>query len=193
MSLHSSLPRVLILAGREPIVPGATLPGKTSRLIDHARRVVQRSGAVADVLDLGWLDHAADEASAWTKSVRERWNAAHGVMVLVPERWNTADSSLRSLVEELARDPTRVRETAYGVILQGEDPAAPFGDEKLAAHLEEMGLVPALDAADPLRSTQGSPGYHCRLRLTGWVGLGADISGLILPGFIPGLRPSRLP
>lgn len=156
---HSSLPRILIVAGREPFDAGASAPGKTSRLIDHARRVVQRSGAVADVLDLGWMDRAADQAAGWAGQVRERWNAAHGVLVLAPERWNMAGGSLRFLLEELARDASHERESAFGVVVHGEQGHARPGYPELQAHLEEMGLVPAFDAAS-LGAREGYPGYY---------------------------------
>jgi hypothetical protein len=155
-----SLPRILIVAGREPLRDGAGVPGKASRLIDHARRVVQRSGAVADVLDLGWMDRAAGQAAEWAGKVRERWNAAHGVVLIAPERWNMADSSLRFLLEELARDASHAHEIAYGAVLHGEHDPDRAGYPELQAHLEEMGLVPALDAAESRCAREGYPGYY---------------------------------
>ena len=160
---HLSLPRILIVAGGEPAGDAADSFGKTSRLIDHARRVVQRSGAVADVLDLGWLDQSKHPASALSSplssQVRERWNAAHGVMVFVPERWNTAESSLRFLIDELARDATQARETSYGVIVQREDRAALQDDPVLGAHLKGLGLVSALDSLEH-SAGESYPGYY---------------------------------
>lgn len=154
-----SLARILIVAGREPIGAAPDAYGKTSRLIDHARRVVQRGGAVADVLDLGWLD-SADPAVALTDQLRERWNAAHGVMVFVPERWNTPESSIRYLIGELAREATHARETSYGVIVQREDRVAHPDDAVLGEHLEGLGLVPALDSNELHSAGQGYPGYY---------------------------------
>lgn len=165
---HLSLPRILIVAGGEPAGDAADSFGKTSRLIDHARRVVQRSGAVADVLDLGWLDQSKQHpasalssplSSPLSSQVRERWNAAHGVMVFVPERWNTAESSLRFLIDELARDATQARQTSYGVIVQREDCAALPDDPVLGAHLKGLGLVSALDSLEH-SSGESYPGYY---------------------------------
>jgi hypothetical protein len=155
---HLSLPRILIVAGRESIDAGTS--GKTSRLIEHARRVVQRSGAIADVLDLGWLDHAATQSAAWAGHVRERWNAAHGVVVLAPERWNTVDSSLRCLLEALARDASTEHEIAYGVVMHGGHGSERSDYSDLQAQLEEMGLLPALDIAESLWAREGYPGYY---------------------------------
>ena len=156
---HLSLPRILIVAAREPAGEAPYAYEKSTRLIDHARRVVQRSGAIADVLDLGWLGHSKNPAFALSPQVRERWYAAHGVMVFVPKRWNTAESSLRFLIDELARDATQARETSYGVIVQREDLAAHPDDSVLGAHLEGLGLVSALDSIE-LSAGGSYPGYY---------------------------------
>ena len=66
---HLSLPRILIVAAREPAGEAPYAYEKSTRLIDHARRVVQRSGAIADVLDLGWLGHSKNPAFALSPQV----------------------------------------------------------------------------------------------------------------------------
>lgn len=155
---HLALPRVLIVAGREPASHCSLSPGRTSSLVDHARRVVQRSGAMADVLDLGWLAPANDPAFALSVQVRERWNAAHGVLVFVPERWDTSESPLRFLIDRLGQEEAPAHAISYGVIVHREG-RAEADDSALGAHLESLGLVPARDPVDPA-TAESYPGYY---------------------------------
>ncbi len=111
-----------------------TCPGeisKTWRLTELARRVVQRAGMQADVLDLSLVtseygrnihpckgcvssamplchwpcscypNHALNQADDWMAEIYERWVAAHGVIILAPTYWYQSPGPLKLMIDRM--------------------------------------------------------------------------------------------
>jgi multimeric flavodoxin WrbA len=124
--------RVLLVCGSAR--NDGTCPGevsKTWRLTEIARRVVQRAGIEADVLDLSLVtseygrnihpckgcvstamplchwpcscypNHALAQAEDWMAEIYERWVAAHAVIVLAPTYWYQSPSPLKLLIDRM--------------------------------------------------------------------------------------------
>lgn len=143
-----SLLRVLIVCARR----AAEVEGleSFSRLTESARRAVHRSGAVADVLDLSWMDWSQpDDCNA---RIRERWLAAHGIVVLAPPTWDTSPSPLKLMVECIADGESGVTESPgrpFGVVVDATtgDARPDCQHGKLGGLLENLGLF-AVESAE---------------------------------------------
>lgn len=124
--------RVLLVCGSAR--NDGTCPGevsKTWRLTELARRVVERAGLQADVLDLSLVtseygrnihpckgcvssamplchwpcscypNHALDQADDWMAEIYERWVAAHAVVILAPTYWYQSPSPLKLMMDRM--------------------------------------------------------------------------------------------
>ena len=124
--------RVLLVCGsarNDGSCPGEV--SKTWRLTEVARRVVERAGLEADVLDLSLLtseygrhihpckgcvstamplchwpcscypNHALGQAEDWMAEIYERWVAAHAVVLLAPTYWYQSPSPLKLMIDRL--------------------------------------------------------------------------------------------
>jgi multimeric flavodoxin WrbA len=124
--------RVLLVCGSAR--NDGTCPGevsKTWRLTEIARRVVQRAGVEADVLDLSLVtseygraihpckgcvssamplchwpcscypNHALAQADDWMAEIYERWVAAHAVIILAPTYWYQSPSPLKLMIDRM--------------------------------------------------------------------------------------------
>ena len=124
--------RVLLICGSAR--NDGTCPGevsKTWRMTDIARRVVERAGIEADVLDLSLVtseygrnihpckgcvssamplchwpcscypNHALNQADDWMAEIYERWVAAHGVIILAPTYWYQSPSPLKLMIDRM--------------------------------------------------------------------------------------------
>jgi multimeric flavodoxin WrbA len=124
--------RVLLICGSAR--NDGTCPGeasKTWRLTDIAKRVVERAGLRADVLDLSLVtsqygrnihpckgcvssamplchwpcscypNHALDQADDWMGEIYERWVAAHAVIILAPTYWYQSPSPLKLMIDRM--------------------------------------------------------------------------------------------
>jgi multimeric flavodoxin WrbA len=124
--------RVLLICGsarNDGSCPGEV--SKTWRLTDVARRVVERAGMQADVLDLSLVtseygrnihpckgcvssamplchwpcscypNHALGQADDWMAEISERWVAAHAVIILAPTYWYQSPSPLKLMIDRL--------------------------------------------------------------------------------------------
>ncbi len=124
--------RVLLVCGsarNDGSCPGEV--SKTWRLTEIARRVVERAGLQADVLDLSLLtseygrnihpckgcvstamplchwpcscypNHALGQSDDWMAEIYERWVAAHGVILLAPTYWYQSPSPLKLMIDRL--------------------------------------------------------------------------------------------
>ena len=129
---RASPSRVLLVCGSAR--NDGTCPGevsKTWRLTGLARRVVERAGLQADVLDLSLVtseygrtihpckgcvssamplchwpcscypNHALDQADDWMAEIYERWVAAHAVIILTPTYWYQSPSPLKLMIDRL--------------------------------------------------------------------------------------------
>lgn len=142
-----SLLRVLIVcAKRAAEADGAE---SFSSLTESARRAIHRSGAVADVLDLSWMDWG--RPTDCNARIRERWMAAHGFVVLAPPSWDTAPSPLKLMVECIAGDCEIIESPGRPVGVLVHSTAADAGPlsphRKLGGLLENLGLV-AVEGAE---------------------------------------------
>ena len=143
-----SLLRVLIVCATR----AAEVEGRESfsRLTESARRAVHRSGAVADVLDLSWINWSQPDGC--NARIRERWLAAHGIVVLAPSTWDTPPSPLKLMVECIADGESGNTESPgrpFGVIVDATTGVATPDCQhgKLGALLENLGLF-AVESAD---------------------------------------------
>ncbi len=159
-----SLLRVLIVCGFKTVhSPDADLSA-ASRLTESARRVVQRSGAMADVLDLSWTQSFWGEDNERKARVQERWLAAHGIVILAPVTWHVPSSPLKMMMDGFVGGDCDVVESpgrSYGIVVHGEsdDAAASIPEtsrQSLCEMLERLGMVPADDAVCSDRYT----GYY---------------------------------
>lgn len=149
-----SLLRVLIVCGFQTVHSRDTDLSAASRLIESARRVVQRSGAVADVLDLSWTQSFWGEDNERKARVQERWLAAHGIVILAPVRWHVPSSPLKMMMDGFVGGECDVVESpgrSYGIVVHGKsDDAAASSPEtsrqSLCEMLERLGMVAADDA-----------------------------------------------
>ncbi|MET0517475.1 MAG: flavodoxin family protein, partial [Burkholderiaceae bacterium] len=124
--------RVLLICGsarNDGSCPGEM--SKTWRLTELARRVVERAGMRADVLDLSLVtseygrnihpckgcastamplchwpcscypNHALGQADDWMAEIYERWVAAHAVIILAPTYWYQSPSPLKLMIDRL--------------------------------------------------------------------------------------------
>ena len=124
--------RVLLVCGSAR--NDGTCPGeisKTWRLTEIARRVVQRAGIEADVLDLSLVtseygrnihpckgcvssamplchwpcscypNHALAQTHDWMAEIYPRWVAAHAVILLAPTYWYQSPSPLKLMIDRL--------------------------------------------------------------------------------------------
>ena len=124
--------RVLLVCGSAR--NDGTCPGevsKTWRLTELARRVVERAGLRADVLDLSLVpseygrnihpckgcvssamplchwpcscypNHALDQADDWMAEIYERWVSAHAVIILAPTYWYQSPSQLKLMMDRM--------------------------------------------------------------------------------------------
>jgi multimeric flavodoxin WrbA len=124
--------RVLLICGSAR--NDGTCPGeisKTWRFTEMAKRVVERSGMEADVLDLSLVtseygvniypckgcasstmplchwpcscypNHALNQADDWMAEIYERWVAAHGVVILAPTYWYQSPGPLKQMIDRL--------------------------------------------------------------------------------------------
>lgn len=124
--------RVLLICGSAR--NDGTCPGevsKTWRLTETAKRVVERAGLQADVLDLSLVtseygrnihpckgcvssamplchwpcscypNHALDQAADWMAEIYERWVAAHAVIILAPTYWYQSPSPLKLMIDRM--------------------------------------------------------------------------------------------
>jgi multimeric flavodoxin WrbA len=124
--------RVLLVCGSAR--NDGTCPGeisKTWRLTELARRVVERAGMRADVLDLSLVtseygrtihpckgcvssamplchwpcscypNHALDQADDWMAEIYERWVSAHAVIILAPTYWYQSPTPLKQMIDRL--------------------------------------------------------------------------------------------
>jgi multimeric flavodoxin WrbA len=124
--------RVLLVCGsarNDGSCPGEA--SKTWRLTELARRVVERAGMQADVLDLSLVtseygrnihpckgcvssamplchwpcscypNHALDQADDWMAEIYERWVAAHAAIILAPTYWYQSPSPLKLMIDRL--------------------------------------------------------------------------------------------
>lgn len=129
---RAALSRVLLVCGSAR--NDGTCPGevsKTWRLTEIARRVVERAGMHADVLDLSLVtseygrnihpckgcvssamplchwpcscypNHALNQADDWMAEIYERWVAAHAVIILAPTYWYQSPSPLKLMIDRL--------------------------------------------------------------------------------------------
>jgi multimeric flavodoxin WrbA len=128
----STQSRVLIICGSAR--NDRTCPGENSkswRLADSARRVIEREGAEADLLDLSlttsqygtnihpckgcastamplchwpcscYPNHSLGQAEDWMAEIYERWVAAHGVIIVTPTYWYQSPSPLKLMIDRL--------------------------------------------------------------------------------------------
>ncbi|MFZ4284954.1 flavodoxin family protein [Variovorax sp. HJSM1_2] len=124
--------RVLLVCGSAR--NDGTCPGeisKTWRFTEMAKRVVERAGMQADVLDLSLVtseygvniypckgcasstmplchwpcscypNHALNQADDWMAEIYERWVAAHGVVILAPTYWYQSPGPLKQMIDRL--------------------------------------------------------------------------------------------
>ena len=124
--------RVLLVCGSAR--NDGTCPGevsKTWRLTEMARRVVERAGMQADVLDLSLVtseygrnihpckgcvssamplchwpctcypNHALNQADDWMAEIYERWVAAHAAIILAPTYWYQSPSPLKLMIDRM--------------------------------------------------------------------------------------------
>lgn len=124
--------RVLLICGGSR--NDGTCPGeisKTWRLTETTRRVIERGGMEADVLDLSLVtseygrkihpckgcastamplchwpcscypNHALNQAEDWMAEIYERWVAAHAVIILTPTYWYQSPSPLKLMMDRL--------------------------------------------------------------------------------------------
>ncbi len=124
--------RVLLICGSAR--NDGTCPGevsKTWRLTEMARRVVQRAGMQADLLDLSLVtsdygrtihpckgcassamplchwpcscypNHALGQGDDWMAEIYERWVAAHAVIILAPTYWYQSPGPLKLMIDRL--------------------------------------------------------------------------------------------
>ena len=124
--------RVLLVCGsarNDGSCPGEV--SKTWRLTEVARRVVERAGLQADVLDLSLVtseygrnihpckgcastamplchwpcscypNHALGQADDWMAEIYERWVSAHAVILLAPTYWYQSPSPLKLMIDRM--------------------------------------------------------------------------------------------
>ena len=124
--------RVLVICGSAR--NDGTCPGemsKTFRLVEIARKILEKAGIVADVLDLSLLtseygrqihpckgcastamplchwpcscypNHSLNQTNDWMAEIYERWTAAHAVLIVTPVYWYQSPSPLKLMIDRL--------------------------------------------------------------------------------------------
>ena len=124
--------RVLLICGSAR--NDGTCPGeasKTWRLTEVAQRVIEKTGTLADLLDLSLVtseydrtihpckgcastamplchwpcscypNHALGQSNDWMAEIYERWVAAHGIVIVAPTYWYQSPSPLKLMIDRL--------------------------------------------------------------------------------------------
>jgi NAD(P)H-dependent FMN reductase len=116
---------------------------KSRRLSLWAQEVLEEDGFGVDLLDLSLRTARYEgEAGNWIEQIDEKWNAAHGIIIVTPAHCCQAPPVLKLIIDQAGRDcPKQLPDRAYGLVVHGDVAGIEATRRGLSDCLDGIGLV----------------------------------------------------